>query len=51
MTRPQVLQETFEQFQDVVTQKLQSYYQQCDDYHNQCLQGPEWSHTLSLIHI
>ncbi|XP_076436919.1 coiled-coil domain-containing protein 180-like isoform X2 [Babylonia areolata] len=38
VTRPQVLQETFEQCQDVVTQKLQSYYQQCDDYHNQCLQ-------------
>ncbi|KAK7094377.1 coiled-coil domain-containing protein 180-like isoform X2 [Littorina saxatilis] len=38
VTRPQVLQETFEQCQDVVSLKLQSYYQQCDDYHNQCLQ-------------
>ncbi|KAL8612782.1 hypothetical protein ACOMHN_033452 [Nucella lapillus] len=38
VTRPQVLQETYEQCLDVITQKLQSYYQQCDDYHNQCLQ-------------
>lgn len=39
VTRPQVLQETFEQCSEVITQKLQSYYQQADDYHNQCLQG------------
>lgn len=38
VTRPQVLQETMEQFMDVVNDKLQSYYLQCDDYHNQCLQ-------------
>ena len=39
MTRPQVLQETFEQCADVVVQKLQSYFTQADEYHNQCLQG------------
>ena len=39
VTRPQALQETFEQCSDVVVQKLQSYYQQSDEYHNQCLQG------------
>lgn len=38
VTRPQALQETFEQCSDVVIQKLQSYYQQSDEYHNQCLQ-------------
>ena len=26
----------FEQCADVVVTKLQSYYQQADDYHNQC---------------
>ena len=39
VTRPQVLQETFEQCADVVVQKLQSYFTQADEYHNQCLQG------------
>ena len=38
VTRPQVLQETFEQCADVVVQKLQSYFTQADEYHNQCLQ-------------
>ncbi|KAL3871453.1 hypothetical protein ACJMK2_039450 [Sinanodonta woodiana] len=38
VTRPQALQETYEHFADVVAQKLQSYYTQADEYHNQCLQ-------------
>lgn len=38
VTRPQVLQETFEECQVVITNKIQSYYAQCEDYHNQCLQ-------------
>ncbi|WAR30538.1 CC180-like protein [Mya arenaria] len=38
VTRPQALQETFELCADVIIQKLQSYYQQADEYHNQCLQ-------------
>ncbi|KAK7495731.1 hypothetical protein BaRGS_00012951, partial [Batillaria attramentaria] len=38
VTRPQVLQETFEQYQEVINQKILSYLQQCEDYHNQCLQ-------------
>ncbi|XP_076092470.1 coiled-coil domain-containing protein 180-like isoform X4 [Mytilus galloprovincialis] len=38
VTRPQVLQETFELCADVVVQKLQSYFTQADEYHNQCLQ-------------
>ena len=39
VTRPQALQETFDQCTDVIVQKLQSYFQQVDEYHNQCLQG------------
>ncbi|XP_005103775.1 uncharacterized protein LOC101855202 [Aplysia californica] len=39
VTRPQALQETFEQFADIITHKMQSYYQQADQYHNQCLQA------------
>ena len=39
VTRPQALQETFELCADVIIQKLQSYFQQADEYHNQCLQG------------
>ena len=39
VTRPQALQETFEACADVIVQKLQSYYTQSDEYHNQCLQG------------
>lgn len=46
MTRPQALQETFDQCADVIVQKLQSYYQQADEYHNQCLQGERY---LALI--
>lgn len=38
VTRPQALQETFEACADVIVQKLQSYYTQSDEYHNQCLQ-------------
>ena len=33
------IHDTFELCADVVVTKLQSYYQQADDYHNQCLQG------------
>ena len=47
VTRPQAIHETFEQCADVVVTKLQSYYQQADDYHNQCLQGE----ILSDIHF
>ncbi|XP_060571229.1 coiled-coil domain-containing protein 180-like [Ruditapes philippinarum] len=47
VTRPQALQETFEQCSDVVVQKLQSYYQQSDEYHNQCLQ--ELRHQLTQL--
>ena len=39
MTRPQALQETFEICADVVTTKLESYFKQADEYHNNCLQG------------
>ena len=39
VTRPQALQETFETCADVIVQKLQSYFTQADEYHNQCLQG------------
>ncbi|ELU16401.1 hypothetical protein CAPTEDRAFT_163477 [Capitella teleta] len=38
VTRPQALRETFDQCADVVVAKLQSYFAQADDYHNQCLQ-------------
>ncbi|XP_056009695.1 coiled-coil domain-containing protein 180-like isoform X3 [Ostrea edulis] len=38
VTRPQALQETFESCADVIVHKLQSYYTQSDEYHNQCLQ-------------
>ncbi|KAK3086983.1 hypothetical protein FSP39_000010 [Pinctada imbricata] len=38
VTRPQALQDTFETCADVIVQKLQSYYTQADEYHNQCLQ-------------
>ncbi|XP_071511232.1 coiled-coil domain-containing protein 180-like [Diadema antillarum] len=38
VTRPQAIHETFEQCADVVVTKLQSYYTQADQYHNQCLQ-------------
>ncbi|KAK0063353.1 hypothetical protein Bpfe_006994 [Biomphalaria pfeifferi] len=44
VTRPQVLQETLEQFTEVITQKIGSYGSQADDYHNQCLQ--EFRHQL-----
>ncbi len=39
VTRPQALQESFEQCADIVVAKLQSYFTQADEYHNQCLQG------------
>ncbi|CAH1787861.1 unnamed protein product [Owenia fusiformis] len=38
VTRPQALQETFEQCADTVITKLESYYKQTDEYHNDCLQ-------------
>ncbi|XP_071097132.1 coiled-coil domain-containing protein 180-like [Haliotis cracherodii] len=38
VTRPQALQETFEQCADTLVQKLQSYFKQAAEYHNQCLQ-------------
>ncbi|XP_064648966.1 coiled-coil domain-containing protein 180-like isoform X2 [Lineus longissimus] len=38
VTRPQALQETFEQSSDTIVQKLMSYFHQADEYHNQCLQ-------------
>ncbi|KAK3801077.1 hypothetical protein RRG08_027281 [Elysia crispata] len=38
VTRPQALQETHEQCSDIIAAKLQSYAQQADQYHNQCLQ-------------
>ncbi|GFO20003.1 coiled-coil domain-containing protein 180-like [Plakobranchus ocellatus] len=38
VTRPQALQETHEQCADIIAAKLQSYAQQADQYHNQCLQ-------------
>ncbi|KAK3581902.1 hypothetical protein CHS0354_024214 [Potamilus streckersoni] len=47
VTRPQALQETYEHFADVVAQKLQSYYTQADEYHNQCLQ----EFRKQLIHL
>lgn len=39
VTRPQALQETFELCADIVVAKLQSYFSQADEFHNQCLQG------------
>nr|XP_022323890.1 coiled-coil domain-containing protein 180-like isoform X7 [Crassostrea virginica] len=47
VTRPQALQETFEACADVIVQKLQSYYTQSDEYHNQCLQ--EFRNQLSQL--
>lgn len=38
VTRPQALQETMEQCAEIITEKLRSYYRQCDEYHNECLQ-------------
>ncbi|XP_074654547.1 coiled-coil domain-containing protein 180-like [Tubulanus polymorphus] len=38
VTRPQVLQETFDECATVIVQKLQSYNNQSDEYLNQCLQ-------------
>ncbi|KAH9500703.1 hypothetical protein Btru_076318 [Bulinus truncatus] len=38
VTRPQVLQETFELFSEEITEKIGSYYKQAEKYHNQCLQ-------------
>ena len=38
-TRPEAIHETFELCADVIVAKLQSYYHQADEYHNQCLQG------------
>lgn len=39
VTRPQAIHDSFETSADVIVSKLQSYYNQADEYHNQCLQG------------
>uniref|UniRef100_A0A7M4EI71 Coiled-coil domain containing 180 n=1 Tax=Crocodylus porosus TaxID=8502 RepID=A0A7M4EI71_CROPO len=39
ITRPDYLQETFEQCAEVLGQKLLSYQAQTDDYYNSCLRG------------
>ncbi|XP_033732294.1 coiled-coil domain-containing protein 180-like isoform X1 [Pecten maximus] len=54
VTRPQALQENFDQFAEVITQKLSSYFTQADEYHNQCLQeyrGQLTSLEHSVAHI
>ncbi|XP_069121816.1 LOW QUALITY PROTEIN: coiled-coil domain-containing protein 180-like [Argopecten irradians] len=54
VTRPQALQETFDQFAEVITQKLSSYFTQTDEYHNQCLQEYRGQLTAlehSIAHI
>ncbi|PIK36653.1 putative coiled-coil domain-containing protein [Apostichopus japonicus] len=38
VTRPQAIHDSFETSADVIVSKLQSYYNQADEYHNQCLQ-------------
>ncbi|XP_050389125.1 coiled-coil domain-containing protein 180 isoform X2 [Patella vulgata] len=38
VTRPQALQESFDGCADAVVQKLQSYFKQSLEYHNDCLQ-------------
>ncbi len=38
-TRPEAIHESFELCADVIVAKLQSYMNQADEYHNQCLQG------------
>ena len=38
-TRPEAIHENFELCADVIVAKLQSYFNQADEYHNQCLQG------------
>ncbi|KAK2168021.1 hypothetical protein LSH36_21g05004 [Paralvinella palmiformis] len=47
VTRPQALQETLDDCAHVITQKLQSYHNQADEYHNQCLQ--EFRSQLSTL--
>ncbi|XP_072015860.1 coiled-coil domain-containing protein 180-like [Amphiura filiformis] len=37
-TRPEAIHESFELCADVIVTKLQSYFNQADEYHNQCLQ-------------
>ncbi|XP_030854046.1 coiled-coil domain-containing protein 180-like isoform X3 [Strongylocentrotus purpuratus] len=49
VTRPQAIHEIFEQCADVIVTKLQSYYKQADDYHNQCLQ--EFREQLERLEI
>ncbi|XP_071821141.1 coiled-coil domain-containing protein 180-like isoform X2 [Apostichopus japonicus] len=38
VTRPQAIHDSFETSADVIVSKLQSYYNQAEEYHNQCLQ-------------
>ncbi|XP_041481342.1 coiled-coil domain-containing protein 180-like isoform X1 [Lytechinus variegatus] len=49
VTRPQAIHEIFEQCADVIVTKLQSYYKQADEYHNQCLQ--EFREQLERLEI
>lgn len=39
ITRPQYLQETFEQCAEEINKRLLVYQSQTQDYHNNCLQG------------
>ncbi|XP_038046309.1 coiled-coil domain-containing protein 180-like isoform X2 [Patiria miniata] len=48
-TRPQAIHETFELCADVVVAKLQSYFIQAEEYHNQCLQ--EFREQLERLEI
>ena len=50
VTRPQALQETFEGCADIVVAKLQSYFKQADEYHNQCLQGKTKERKILVVH-
>ena len=43
------MQDTFEACAEVVVQKLQSYYIQADDYHNQCLQGELLTYPMANL--
>ncbi|XP_022107089.1 coiled-coil domain-containing protein 180-like [Acanthaster planci] len=48
-TRPRAIHETFELCADVVVSKLQSYFIQAEEYHNQCLQ--EFREQLERLEI
>ena len=49
ITRPYALQPTMESCAETITQKLQSYYHQANDYHNQCLQGNYYISVLCIV--